>query len=121
MKDRCYKERDINYKNYGARGIIVCDEWLNSFDNFAEWSLKNGYKKGLEIDRIDNDGNYEPKNCRYVPMIINRRNKSTTQRYPYKGKMTPLAKIAEEENIEYKLLWQRINRDGKTLKEAINL
>lgn len=120
MKDRCYKERDVNYKNYGARGITVCVEWRNSFDNFAEWSFKNGYKEELEIDRINNDGNYEPDNCRYVPTIINRRNKSTTQRYKYKGEMIPLAKIAEEENIKYKILWQRLNRDGKTLEEAIN-
>ena len=68
MKDRCFNSNATNYKRYGGRGIKICDEWLgeNGFDNFVKWSYANGYKEGLSLDRIDNDGNYEPSNCRWV-------------------------------------------------------
>lgn len=75
MKERCYSKNSSFYKNYGARGIVICDEWLNNFDSLYEWSIKNGYEKGLQIDRINNNGIYEPDNCRYVKAIINANNK----------------------------------------------
>ena len=65
MKVRCYNENDRDYKNYGERGITVCSEWKNSFKAFIEWALPL-WEKGLQIDRKDNDGNYEPSNCRFV-------------------------------------------------------
>lgn len=119
MKSRCYNPNDISYYNYGNRGIGVCDGWLNSFDQFAEWSFDNGYKKGLEIDRIDNDKGYFPENCRYVSPLKNSRNKRTTLKYKYKGKMLSLGEIASINGINYKTLWQRINRDGLKLEEAL--
>jgi len=75
MKARCYNNKCEAYKNYGGRGILVCDEWLDNFTTFFEWSLSNGWEVGLEIDRQDNDGNYEPNNCRFVTQLINARNK----------------------------------------------
>ena len=82
MKQRCYNERFSQYKNYGGRGISVCDEWKDDFFSFAEWALSHGYQdppeaeKGnrggaLSIDRIDNDKGYSPENCQWIPLREN--------------------------------------------------
>lgn len=75
MKARCFNPKSPSYKNYGGRGITICNEWL-SFENFHNWSIENGYAEGLQIDRIDNDGNYEPSNCRWVSRKDNMKNTS---------------------------------------------
>lgn len=75
IKQRCYNEKNPGYNNYGGRGISVCNEWVNDFKAFYNWSINNGYKEGLSIDRINNDGNYEPSNCRFVSYDIQNCNK----------------------------------------------
>jgi len=70
IKQRCLKYENIQYENYGGRGISICDKWLNNFENFELWALNNGYRKGLSIDRINNDGNYEPNNCRWTNQSV---------------------------------------------------
>ena len=75
MKQRCYNPKCKSYKNYGGRGIQVCQEWKNDFLAFYNWAINNGYQKELEIDRKDNDGNYTPENCRFVTRSKNNKNR----------------------------------------------
>ena len=85
MRARCYNEKSTNYKHYGARGIRICDEWLEDFHAFEKWALDNGYDPDAKfgectIDRIDVDGNYCPENCRWVPLSAQAKNKRTPKR-----------------------------------------
>lgn len=75
MKQRCYYSKCRSYKDYGGRGITICDEWLNDFKTFYDWAISNGYKEGLTIDRKNNDGNYEPQNCRWITNSEQQKNK----------------------------------------------
>lgn len=76
MKRRCSDPKHRAYHRYGGRGIRVCEEWRNDYHAFKVWSVQHGFRDGLEIDRINNDGNYEPSNCRYVTKQENLKNKS---------------------------------------------
>lgn len=77
MKQRCLNPRCKAYKNYGKRGISICDEWM-MFEPFFKWAITNGYKKGLDLDRQDNNGNYEPNNCRWIERVDNINNRRVT-------------------------------------------
>ena len=84
MKDRCFNERNHAYSGYGGRGITVCDEWRDSFPAFEKWALAAGYDETAQrgkctLDRIDNDGNYEPGNCRWVDMVVQSNNRRTSK------------------------------------------
>jgi hypothetical protein len=79
MKCRCYDVHNKNYKWYGAKGIKICDEWLNNPSSFEDWALNNGYKDSLTIDREDSTQDYSPQNCRWVTLEDNSKYKSTTK------------------------------------------
>lgn len=78
IKSRCYRKTDKRYFRYGGRGISVCEEWVNDPESFILWANANGYKEGLSIDRINNNGNYSPDNCRFTTTAKNNRNSSNT-------------------------------------------
>lgn len=86
IRDRCYLPTQKAYRYYGGRGIKMCNVWLNNPKAFIEWALINGYQSGLQIDRINNDGNYEPGNCRWVTPQENMRNTSRNKWVQYNGK-----------------------------------
>lgn len=80
MKQRCYNPKATGYTNYGARGIKVCDEWKDEPDAFFRWAFNSGYAENLSIDRIDNNGDYEPNNCRWVGPGIQANNTRASNR-----------------------------------------
>lgn len=88
MKSRVLNKNNQRFLDYGDRGIIICSDWINDFMSFYNWAINNGYKEGLTIDRENNDGNYEPSNCRWVTDYIQNRNKRKlmiTNTSGYKG------------------------------------
>lgn len=109
MKSRCNDRED---DRYGGRGIKVCQEWENDFLSFFNWSLKNGYKENLTIDRIDNDGDYKPSNCRWVTREVQNNNTSLNVVVEVNGEVLTLAEISKKYNIGYSAIHHRY-RSGK--------
>lgn len=114
MKYRCNNAKAPNYKNYGGRGIAVCDEWSNDFSKFKEWSVKNGYQEGLTLDRINNNGNYESDNCRWVDVQTQNNNKRKTLIVVIDGKEVSLKEYSVMVDIPYSTLKYRYHK-GKDL------
>lgn len=79
MKERCYNTKHKHFKDYGGRGITICDKWKNDFNAFAQWALSHGYADNLTIDRIDVNGNYEPSNCRFITNAEQQKNKRNSK------------------------------------------
>lgn len=85
IKTRCLNKNDPHYERWGARGISICDEWRENFQAFYDWAMSHGYSDDLSIDRIDNDGNYCPENCRWVTVKENNQNKRNCILITYDG------------------------------------
>lgn len=119
MKTRCYNINEPSYKDYGARGVTICDEWLQDYMNFHGWAMSNGYAATLSIDRIDVNGNYEPINCRWITEAEQKDNKTTTVWIDIDG----VTKTCRQWDREYELpkgtVYQRYRVLGLRGKELI--
>ena len=108
MKRRCYNQNNPYYKNYGGRGIKVCDEWLNDFTKFKEWSLSNGYTDTLTLDRKDVNGDYEPNNCRWVNNVVQQNNRRNNRYITYNNQTKTIAQWCRIIGIPRSTLYKRL-------------
>jgi hypothetical protein len=123
MKKRCYDERAIGFKNYGGRGIKVCDEWKDSSETFIKWARSNGYEENLSIERIDVNGNYEPSNCTFVEHIDQMNNTTRTVWITYNGKKQSLSNWCRELGVfsNYEAIRTRVSKYGWSFEKAISV
>lgn len=109
MRQRCLNPRNVNYRNYGKRGITICDEW-SDYLNFKNWAISHGYDHSLSIDRIDVNGNYEPKNCRWATNKEQANNTTRNRYVEYHGEVVTMAELADSLNVSYSTIQHRIER-----------
>ena len=118
VKARCNRKSHTYYHNDGGRGIKVCEDW-NDFNSFYKWSISSGYDDALTLDRIDNDGNYEPDNCRWVTRKTQNRNSRNCHYLEFRGKVKTLTEWCEILNLPMKTISLRINRLGWSVERAL--
>lgn len=123
MKQRCYCKTNRSYNNYGGRGIEVCDEWRYSYAAFRLWALANGYNDNAEsrkctIDRIDNNGNYCPDNCRWVDARQQANNTRNNHFLTFNGETLSVAEWARKTGINRATILNRISR-GWTIEDTL--
>lgn len=106
MKRRCNNKNDLSH---GGRGIKVCNEWVNDFEEFYNWAINNGFDENLTLDRIDNDGNYEPNNCRWTTYETQANNCRSNKRIEYLGETHTLAEWSKLYNIDQNKVQRRLS------------
>lgn len=119
MKNRCNSPSNHAYQHYGARGISVCEEW-NAYENFKVWALSNGYEEDLTIDRIDVNGNYEPRNCRWITKQEQCYNKTNSRTITYQGETKTVSQWAFELGLPRTTLAHRLD-DGWSIEAALTV
>jgi len=117
LKQRCLNVNNASYDTHGGRGISVCERWLNSFENFLE-DMGDAPSKLHTIDRIDNNGNYEPSNCRWATKKEQSNNKRNNVLYLFNGEYLTIRQISELTDMPYKLIMNRI-KNGLSAQEAV--
>lgn len=122
MMARCYKKENKSFNNYGARGVVVCQEWINSYQAFLDWALANGWAKGLQLDKdIKGTGFlYSPKTCCWTTQKENCNYRTTNVKYDFRGENLTLPQICERWGYSYLLMRGRIYR-GCSLDEALTM
>jgi len=120
MKQRCLNPNSYNYPHYGGRGIKICERWLNSFDNFLE-DMGKRPADNYSIDRIDNNGDYCPENCKWSNIYEQVGNRSITVKAELNGEIKSLADWCRQLNLSYDTTLQHIRKDGLNLQESIAL
>ena len=117
MKTRCNNPKVKPYKNYGGRGITICDEW-GKYDGFYKWAMSSGYQDNLTLDRIDSDGNYCPENCRWATQKEQQNNRRNNHLLTYNGETRTLKQWEEICGIDYTLIVHRLKR-GMSVHDAL--
>lgn len=117
MKRRCLNPTRGEFPQYGGRGIGLYPEWMN-YEAFHKWAMANGYAKNLTLDRRDNDGNYEPSNCRWISLKAQQYNKRDNHLLTHAGQSKTMTEWAEEKGIRVGTLWQRL-QDGWSVEKAL--
>lgn len=110
MLQRCNNPKAPNFHNYGGRGIGVCKEWEDDYFSFRKWALENGYNDSLTLDRKDNNGNYEPSNCRWVDMKVQSNNKRDNVRITYHGETHTSIEWSEITGIKREIIYDRYKK-----------
>lgn len=110
MKARCRNEKNKAYKYYGGRGIEVCEEWLSGFKHFYKWSMENGYKTGLSIERKDTNGNYCPGNCEWIPLSEQTKNQRSNHKVTINGVTRNVSDWAELSGVHRTTINSRISK-----------
>lgn len=122
MLQRCENEKDKRYRDYGERGIRVCDEWKANPESFLKWAMENGYKEGLTIERVDNNKGYSPENCKWITIAERQKNKRPRGNMDilleYNGKRVNLMQLSTLVGMNYHTLYFRYKR-GLRLPELI--
>lgn len=118
MKTRCLNKNNVKYKNYGGRGITICEEWFD-FKKFYDWAMSNGYKQGLSIERINVNGNYCPENCTWITMIEQASNKTTNTYIEYNGIRDTVSGWTRRMGYGKETIRERLKK-GWTVERAIN-
>lgn len=119
MRRRCYDRNDANYPRYGGRGIVVCNEWKNDFAIFREWAIKNGYSSDLTIDRIDNDKEYSPENCRWTGALEQARNRRSNKVITFNGETHTAIEWEEKLGFSRGTISRRITSRGWSVERAL--
>lgn len=124
MRERCRNPQNREYVRYGGRGIKVCDEWKNDFRAFYDWAMSSGYDETAPrgkctLDRIDNDGNYEPTNCRWATAKDQANNTRRTRFIEFNGERHSVTEWARRLGINQSTLSMRINKYGWSVEKAL--
>lgn len=123
MKSRCENPKHIGFKDYGGRGISVCEEWRDDFLQFYEWAVGHGYADGLTIDRIDNEKGYSPENCRWVTRAFQNAHKRNNHLIEFSGQIHTLAEWARLTGIDHTVILDRLKHGwqiARALTEKIH-
>lgn len=118
MKQRCYNPKNKSYKNYGARGIVVCDRWIHSFENFLN-DMGERPSLSFSLDRIDSNGMYEPSNCKWSTMEEQQNNKRNSVKIKINNKEYSIKELASIYNIKESRIWSWRQR-GKSIEDMLN-
>lgn len=120
MKRRCYDITSAGYKNYGGRGIEVCDEWKESFESFYDWAMKTRQDDTLTLERVDVNGNYCPENCTWITKAEQSNNRTSCIMITYNGKTQNLMQWCKELNLDYKRTYNRMFKSHWSFDKAIS-